>query len=375
MKLIKPVWLISEHGNDARDNGYAFFCYMRQKHKEICCIYVCDKNNEKDYQKAKHRGAVIQFRSLLHKFCYLLSDRIITSHVGDSEPWEYPRYLELRKNCPFLFRKEKIVFLQHGVIFNDVKNVYAKSLRPVDFFVCTTEREKELVKRTLGYTDAEARITGLARFDDYCHAGRKRQILLMPTWRFSFGKANMTSKHITEDALKRKFRHSAYYKGLQALLDNRQLSEILEKYDYTFVFYPHYEMQMYLDCFHIENPRIRFGDIFNDSAHRLLKESALLITDYSSVAFDYGYMNRPLIYYHFDSDNNGSESYSNREFNYETQGFGPVCHTPEKTAAAISEILKNQCRNPIKYENRADAEFRLRDRHNCDRIFKEIKNL
>lgn len=375
MKLIKPIWLISEHGNDARDNGYAFFRFMCQKHKDILCIYVCDKNNKKDYKKARCHGTVIQFRSPLHKLCYLIANKIVTSHVGDSEPWEYPKYIELKKKYPFLFRKRKTVFLQHGVTFNNMENVYAKKIRPVDLFMCTTEREKELVKRTLGYSDAEAKIVGFARFDDYLHAKKKKQILLMPTWRFSFGKVSMTNRHIAKDALRRKFLHSDYYKGLQKLFDNRKLSEILEEFDYTFVFYPHYEMQMYLDCFHNENPRIRFGDIYNDSAHRLLKESSLLITDYSSVAFDYAYMNRPLVYYHFDRDNNGLESYSNKEFNYTSQGFGPVCHTPEETVTAISEVLKNECRNPSYYENRCNAEFALRNRHNCDSIYKEIKNL
>lgn len=41
----KSIWLISERGTDARDNGYHFFRYLREKHPEIECYYVITKDS------------------------------------------------------------------------------------------------------------------------------------------------------------------------------------------------------------------------------------------------------------------------------------------------------------------------------------------
>ena len=58
-------------------------------------------------------------------------------------------------------------------------------------------------------------------------------------------------------------------------------------------------MQPFIDYFDV--PRyvtsIKQGDI---DVQKLIKESKLMITDYSSVAFDFSFLNKPVIYYQFD---------------------------------------------------------------------------
>ena len=40
------VWLISERGDDARDNGYAFYEYMKKNHPEIAFKYIISKKSQ-----------------------------------------------------------------------------------------------------------------------------------------------------------------------------------------------------------------------------------------------------------------------------------------------------------------------------------------
>lgn len=44
LKVTNPryrhVWLVSERGREARDNGYHYFAYLRQAHPEINAVYV-----------------------------------------------------------------------------------------------------------------------------------------------------------------------------------------------------------------------------------------------------------------------------------------------------------------------------------------------
>ena len=46
LKVTNPryrhVWLVSERGREARDNGYHYFAYLRQVHPEINAVYVAD---------------------------------------------------------------------------------------------------------------------------------------------------------------------------------------------------------------------------------------------------------------------------------------------------------------------------------------------
>ena len=46
LKITNPryrhVWLVSERGREARDNGYHYFAYLRRAHPEINAVYVAD---------------------------------------------------------------------------------------------------------------------------------------------------------------------------------------------------------------------------------------------------------------------------------------------------------------------------------------------
>ena len=96
----RELWLFSKHGNDTGDNAFVFFKYIRRTHPEIRCVYVADKRCANEYREAQEAGEVVQFRSLRHKLLFLAADKIITSHVGDSEPWDYEKVIEWRQKHP-----------------------------------------------------------------------------------------------------------------------------------------------------------------------------------------------------------------------------------------------------------------------------------
>lgn len=100
----------------------------------------------------------------------------------------------------------------------------------------------------------------------------------------------------------------------------------------------------------------------------------MLITDYSSVAFDFAYMNKPLIYYHFDYRKYRKNQHPEGYFKYEKDGFGPVVKTKESLYKYIDEII-DDFKNTKKYEERVKQFFDLRDKNNCKRIYEKIKEL
>ena len=76
----------------------------------------------------------------------------------------------------------------------------------------------------------------------------------------------------------------------------------------------------------------------------LFESTSLLVTDYSSVFFDFAYLRKPVIYTQFDKEEFfQSHSYEKGYFEYETDGFGPVCYSLDETVQEIINIMENQC--------------------------------
>lgn len=366
----RKLWLFSKHGNDTGDNAFTFFKYIRRKHPEIRCVYVADKSYPKEYQEAQAVGEVVQFRSLRHKLLFFTADRIITSHVGDSEPWDYEKVIEWRQKHPQWVRKHKIIHLQHGVIDKNVSHIYDSSLRPVDLFICSSVAEAEYAKKTLHYDDVHIACTGLARFDELIGTEPHKRILLIPRYR----REVMVQLPENKVKLKYHFMKSVYYRQYQSLLENEKLISMLEANEYELIFYPHYEVQPLNGCFYVKSRNIIIANRESMKLDQLLRDCALMITDYSSVAFDFAYMFKPIIYYQFDKEDFKCE-YGGSYFDHEKDGFGPVVNDEEQVVKLIEAFIRGDFdRNGI-YKNRCRKTFLYRDGNNCKRIYEAISNI
>lgn len=359
----KNMWLISERGVEAKDNGYVFFKYLRENHPEINVHYVIDSSHKNDYERVKKFGNIIEFGSDEHKIAFILCKYAISTHSGYLEPWSYKLFKLLldRKN------KKSFVFLQHGIILSDLSE-YINSSMFIDLFITTTTREYEsLCGEKYGFSKGVVQRTGLARYDNLHDFNVKKQILLMPTWRKTIIKPSYT-KSESNDKDKIIFMNSDYYKMLNSLINNKKLIELLEINDIQMIFYPHFEIQPYKSSFSVNSDKIIIADKEKFEVQELLKSSALLITDYSSVAFDFAYMKKPVLYYQKFKDDKYNVGY----FDYKLDGFGEQIFEEDKLVDVIGEYLMNNFVMKSKYTNRVDACFDIRDRKNCERIYQAI---
>ena len=74
-----------------------------------------------------------------------------------------------------------------------------------------------------------------------------------------------------------------------------------------------------------------------DSAPREAPKAMVMITDFSTVAFDFAYLKKPLIYYQFD--NNYHFDVESGYFDYDEMGFGPVAKTSEELRNDIGVVF------------------------------------
>lgn len=356
----RRLWLICEQGTAARDNGYYFYKYVKEKHPEEYCFFVIDKKSN-EYEKVKRYKDIVIFKSFKHWIYYLAAEyNIISQKKGNpSQVLFYVIHVCLR----FLNNR---VYLKHGII-KDFYYVHLYEKCRYKYFICGAKKEYEYIKENHHYPEKNVVYTGLARFDNlYNFKVNKKQILIMPTWRNYLGRdTNFLGEKI--DFLK-----TDYYKFWNGLINDKELIKYIEKNDITILFYPHIEMKKYWNEFKSISKNIKFLNLKHD-IQEIFKSSSLLITDFSSVFFDFAYMKKPIIYFQFDREEYRNSGYFEGYFSYERDGFGPITENIKDTVNKIKEYISNDYKVEKSYLEKMEDFFELHDNKNCERIYEVLK--
>ncbi|WP_099467039.1 CDP-glycerol glycerophosphotransferase family protein [Konateibacter massiliensis] len=360
------MWLLCENANEARDNGYWLFRYIREKEPKQDVVYAI-KRKSPDYEKVALLGEVIEFGSFRHWVYYLAAEKNVSTQKGGKPNAAVCYLLEV-----YEIRKNKRVFLQHGITKDNVEFLHYKNSK-IQMFMCGVQREYEFVKEKFGYPAGGVRLTGMCRFDNLYHAVTdKKLILVMPTWRGWLSPPSDSNK--VDGKRLEVFQETEYYKEWQGLLDDVNLIQYIEKNGYQLIFYPHREMQKFGRAFHANSHNIKIADEKNYEVQELLMSAALLITDYSSIAMDFGYMRKPQIYFQFDVSQFRKEHYEEGYFSYEKDGFGPICKERQQLVEQIVHYGSQEFSNDIEYRQRQEAFFTFYDSDNCKRNYEAIKS-
>lgn len=362
----KDLWLICDNQNEARDNAYWLFKYIRENYPEQDIVYAISKQSQ-DYMRVKDLGKTVHYGSFRHWILYLTAKKNISSQKGGKPNAAVCYFLEVNG-----LLKNTRIFLQHGVIKDDMPWLYYENTK-MRLFVCSTFREWQYVSKTYHYPDGYVKQLGLCRFDQLHDVTVKpKQILLMPTWRSWIATPTSASYEIENIS---DFTNTSYFKAWSEFLQSDRLHHILEENDLQLVFYPHRDMQSFLDKFSIKSDRIITAKFPEYDVQTLLKESAYLITDFSSIAMDFAYMKKRLLYYQFDYKDFRKGQYGEGYFSYKKDGFGKVCYTLETTLDELETAVKEHFQNPNEYLKRHDVFFDLYDTNNCERNYRAIKEL
>ena len=312
-------------------------------------------------------GEVVPYGSLKHWIYYLAADVNISSHKGGKPNAAVCYFLEI-----YGLLKNKRVFLQHGIT-KDKVDIFMYPNAKFRLFVCGAEPEYNFVKETFGYPDGYVCYTGLARFDKLHEPiDNKRQIVVAPTWRSWL---RIPGSDPYKSGSNKNIKNSDYYKSWETFLKSSRLANVLEKYNYELVFYPHRNVSECFSEIEINTSKIIIADYQAWDLQRLMRESMLMITDYSSAVMDFAYTYKPVIYYQFDKkmfrENHLQEGY----YDYERDGFGPVCTSYDDLISKIEQILREDCILSLKYKERIQRFFTINDDQNCSRIYDEVMKL
>lgn len=359
----EKFWLICEEAMEAQDTGWCFFKYMNEAHKEFRTVYALSRKSPM-FEEAQKVGEVIDFATLKHWIYYLSAQVNISSQKGGKPNAAICYVLEV-----YGILKNRRVFLNHGVNMNDCNFVHYENSK-IWLYITSSLIERDYVEKTFNYPPQSVVCTGLSRFDYLEYHGNGKTILLMPSWR---NWLKLPSKVDAEvGAEYHDFLNSQYYRTFQSFITNKRLISMLDKYDCKLLFYPHRNIQRHLHHFSTTSERIGLASEKKYKIQELLCDADIMITDYSSVCFDFAYLCKPIIYYQFDEERFRKYQYAEGYFSYRRDGFGPVCTEEDAVLDALEDAIRG--RNQEEYKRREEVFFAFHDKKNSERIYQEIMN-
>ena len=349
----KKIWLFMDRRDSADDNAEQLFKYASSRDDNIK-KYFTVLQDSKDYGRLTSRYEnVLPFYSIKQRVIYLFADKIISSHPDENilNPF-YGKNGDLYSG----FITSEKYFLQHGVTKDNISRWLRKFDKDLSLIVTVSDMERQsFLVKDYNYSPEIIQTLGFPRFDKLESKNLKKQILIMPSWRENIQKNEFVLKN------------SKYFKGLNNLLNNEELIDYAKDKGYKIIFKPHPNLFKFIDLFDLDENIIVDDE---KTYHELFNESELLITDYSSVAFDFAYLKKPVIYYQYSDDYNFdlSESY----FDYESMGFGEVIKGENELIILIKDYLANNCKMKDVYTKRVDDFYKFTDKNNCKRVYEWI---
>jgi CDP-glycerol glycerophosphotransferase (TagB/SpsB family) len=366
--------IFMDRSDMADDNAEVIYDYFSK--------HPYDKYNEKNYFIIDRKSSdfnrlsrlnynVVKFHSFRHYLLMMKANNLISSGA-DVQLNVFSSY-HLSDKLFYRF-----CFLQHGIIQTNLSGWLEKSKKGIDLFICTAKREyNSIIDPNSGYnysTDV-VKLTGLARYDLYSSMNRKlasnqtpqRIICFAPTWR-----KDLTE--VSEETNMPKLVHNSesihYFRSLFALFEDTRLKDFLEVNNCKLIFHPHPTIK---DYFFQKRENFNIEFFPQETSYReVFRKSDLLITDNSSIFFDFAFQGKPIIHYFFTEElNNSIEPF----FNYETMGFGPVYKKQDELIDAIIHYINREFIREEKYNKNVKEFFEFFDQNNCKRITKEIREL
>lgn len=363
----KNCWIVMDRELYADDNAEHLYRYIAKNYPEAPIWFVLMKES-KDWPRLQKEGfKLLAFGSLEHKIALWHCSKIISSQA-DRCMTDYFGTGTLRD--------KQFVFLQHGVTKDNLRRWLNGKTR-IDLFVTTTKEEYLSIFDDINgyqYFKKEVKLTGFPRYDSLLNNNTSYQkILIMPTWRSYIVGSSVHGgivRHLNDG-----FMETEYARAWKALIQDIRLEELHTRYGFEVVFLPHPNIRPYLEQFEV--PSFISIPPKDTCYQHLFQNSSVIITDYSSVAFDMAFLKKSVLYYQFDELTffSGIHSYQKGYFDYRRDGFGPVVTEEDSLFRELEAILQNEGKPAPMYLERMEATFPFRDGKNCERTYQAILDL
>jgi glycosyltransferase involved in cell wall biosynthesis len=360
----RDAWLFIDKDCEADDNAEHLYRYVRTHHPEVNAWYVLARDS-RDWPRLEAEGfRLVGHGEMEHHALYLNCAKLVSSQMDCYifRPLEERYFTD--------YPGPQFVCLPHGVTKDDVSGWFNSI--PFDLFVAATRDEaKSITADGTPYVMSakEVRLGGFPRYDKWMEpVERENIVFIMPTWRADLvgewdGKGQKRARNPN-------FQSSKFVRMWKELFDDPRMAEMLARKKYRVVFFAH-------PCFEDYVGDMPFPDFVEkrSKAHGsmidIMRKSKVMITDFSSVAYDMAYMRSPVVYYQYEDKDEftRSQKWVSGYIDYETMGFGPVCRDRDALFRDLEAAMDADGVMPEPYRTRAEKTFAHHDADCCRRAY------
>ncbi len=329
-------WIFMDRNDTAKDNGEALYRYVMKNNVHDKIAFILSRDSI-DYLRLKNEGFnVIDFGSVDHWKLLAGAEYFFTSHCDDylRNPWYYTGPRDKQKKVEkekSIVPRYKMVFLQHGVMRSNNSSWLGNM--SFDKFIASAYPERDALLSIPNYhlTEEIITLTGLPRWDNLRKGESERIVSIFPTWRKDIYYGD-------ERSLEKRFKESEFAANWEALLARISKSELSS--DYKFRVILHHDNDILLPYIKELVPDnielLPYAKI--ESWTDIINESSMLITDYSSLSFDYLYLEKPVIFFDFEKN-----AIYNNVAGVDYGCLGYYCPQIEDVMNTLSKIISSDC--------------------------------
>lgn len=350
-------------GEKYEDNAAVFHNYLIQNHQDkVTAYWLYDP--KKSYAKDKQLANAVALGSFRNYRLFFKADYSFHGHslMYDIAP-SVDKFL-------FLNRKTIITHVSHGI--EGFKKILIQKedvplLKRTDFFNCASEYEKDLKLNEWKIPEKKLIVTGFPRFDRFetnKPATQVKRILMMMTWR-----------EWLFDLTEEEFVQSAYFQNTLGLISHEGIRNLISENDMHMRVALHPFMRKFEKHFTgLDHPEsgIEFQDFNHSSIEKAIVENDMLLTDITSVSWDFLYLNKPIIFNMFDK-----EEYMARRGTYlslDTDLYGYKADSADEVYQYLKKIVDENITTNEWY-SKAPEFIDYFDQNNCKRLAKHVMGI
>ncbi|EAK3647048.1 capsular biosynthesis protein, partial [Campylobacter lari] len=320
------IWLLMDRDYEADDNAEHLYRYIMQNHPEQEIVFALRKESS-DWERLEKEGFnLIEFGSFEFERIIKKASKVISSHSDE--------YL-----MRYITPRQQFIFLQHGItIFSDV-SAFFNRFKPRLIVMCSPIEHLNIISDYTRYnmSEKEGLLTGFARHDALLKNNKNdtKQIFIMPTWRKYIVGDVIFGKGIREH--NEDFLLTEYFIQWNAFLRNKEFEQLVKTYSYKVIFCPHFLIRDYVKYYNLPDYIQVYSREDGETLQKVLQNTSLLITDYSTISCELAVAQKPTIYFQFDEQDNLNGRHHKRAqgVSYHTHGFGPVAYTTDELIKQI----------------------------------------
>lgn len=356
----KNLWIFgSWKGKNFSDNSRTLFEYVQKNHPEIESVWI--SKNEKVLSEVKTLGyKTIDYRTLRGK--WLVTKAMASIQTESNED-----------TGRFKISGTKIIQLWHGI--GDAKTTY-NSMNPIKKWI--VEIYSEIHHKSIWMTSSEHQKDNIHEYfktplKNIYVTGTPRTDAILEYRKHGYFE-KLKNQYCNVKLIAYMPTHRKFGKNPYNILEQSELKKVNNflRTNNMFLFIKPHPLEAYKykdENTQYSNIIILLGELFSDTQAYLHYFDAL-ISDYSSVVYDYLCLNRPIVLFTYDFQEFRKTDMGLRD-DYIELSPGPHCTTWEEVCRELNNafIKDNYC------EKRAELiprYYKYIDAHNCERVFEQI---